>query len=95
MVDVEVLKIVRIIIGEVEFVELNEFFVYEKFFFVFVMYKFKSFEDVVVKVEKLVVDGGYGYIFLLYVDFINYLERVEKFVNVMKICRVLVNILLL
>ncbi len=55
------------------------------------MYKSKSFEDAVAKAEKLVADGGYGHTSSLYADSINHPERVEKFVNAMKTCRVLVN----
>lgn len=35
------------------------------------MYKVSDFDDVVRKVEKLVEDGGFGYIFLLYIDDVN------------------------
>ncbi|AXU63128.1 bifunctional acetaldehyde-CoA/alcohol dehydrogenase [Clostridioides difficile] len=91
MADVEVPKTARIIIGEVESVELNEPFAHEKLSPVLAMYKSKSFEDAVAKAEKLVADGGYGHTSSLYADSINHPERVEKFVNAMKTCRVLVN----
>ncbi|MCC0647949.1 bifunctional acetaldehyde-CoA/alcohol dehydrogenase [Clostridioides sp. ZZV15-6598] len=91
MADVEVPKTVRIIIGEVESVEVEEPFAHEKLSPVLAMYKSKSFEDAVAKAEKLVADGGYGHTSSLYADSINHPDRVEKFVNAMKTCRVLVN----
>lgn len=63
-----VLENIKILIGEVIVVDESELFVYEKLFLILVMYCVKDFEDVVEKVEKLVVMGGIGYIFCLYID---------------------------
>lgn len=74
-----VLVIIKILIGEVINVDESELFVYEKLFLMLVMYCVKDFEDVVVKVEKLVVMGGIGYIFCLYIDQDNQLVCVVYF----------------
>lgn len=63
-----VLENIKILIGEVIVVDESESFVYEKLFSILVMYRVKDFEDAVEKVEKLVVMGGIGYIFCLYID---------------------------
>ena len=51
----------KIIIGEVESVELSEEFAHEKLSPVLAMYKAKDFEDAVSKAEHLIADGGYGH----------------------------------
>lgn len=68
MVGFFVLENIKILIGEVIVVDESESFVYEKLFSILVMYRVKDFEDAVEKVEKLVVMGGIGYIFCLYID---------------------------
>lgn len=74
-------------------VDESELFVYEKLFLILVMYCVKDFEEVVEKVEKLVVMGGIGYIFCLYIDQDNQLECVVYFGQMMKIVCILINIL--
>lgn len=91
MAGVKIPKESRIIIGEVESVELEEPFAHEKLSPVLAMYKSKSFEDSVQKAEKLVEDGGLGHTSSLYADPVNQPERVEKFIKAMKTCRVLIN----
>ncbi len=56
---VEVPAGTKILIGEVESVELSEEFAHEKLSPVLAMYKAKDFEDVLCKAERLVADGGY------------------------------------
>ena len=58
----------KIIIGEVESVELSEEFSHEKLSPVLAMYKAKDFEDAVSKAEHLIADGGYGHTYSLYVN---------------------------
>ena len=58
----------KIIIGEVESVELSEEFAHEKLSPVLAMYKAKDFEDAVSKAEHLIADGGYGHTSSLYVN---------------------------
>ena len=51
----------KILIGEVESVELSEEFAHEKLSPVLAMYKAKDFSDALAKAEQLVADGGYGH----------------------------------
>ncbi|MGN1467088.1 MAG: bifunctional acetaldehyde-CoA/alcohol dehydrogenase [Ruminococcus sp.] len=81
----------KILIGEVESVELSEEFAHEKLSPVLAMYKAKDFEDAVNKAEKLVADGGYGHTSSLYIDAVNQREKIDEFKSRMKTCRILVN----
>ncbi len=81
----------KILVGEVESVELSEAFAHEKLAPVLAMYKAKTFEEAVAKAEKLVADGGFGHTSSIYVDAVNGKEKIEKFSAAMKTCRILVN----
>ena len=81
----------KILIGEVESVELSEEFAHEKLSPVLAMYKAKNFEDAIDKAERLVIDGGLGHTSSLYINPITGTEKIEQFYNKMKTCRVLVN----
>ncbi len=81
----------KILIGEVESVELSEEFAHEKLSPVLAMYKAKDFEDAVNKAERLVADGGYGHTSSLYIDAVNQREKIDEFKSRMKTCRILVN----
>ncbi len=81
----------KILIGEVESVELSEEFAHEKLSPVLAMYKAKTFEDALDKAEKLVEDGGYGHTSSLYINEIAEPEKVNAFAARMKTCRILVN----
>ncbi len=81
----------KILIGQVESVELEEEFAHEKLSPVLAMYRAKDFDDAVAKAERLVADGGYGHTSSLYVDAVNHREKIDKFAAAMKTCRVLVN----
>ena len=52
----------KILIGEVESVELSEEFAHEKLSPVLAMYKAKTFAEALDKADKLVEDGGFGQI---------------------------------
>ncbi len=80
----------KILIGEVESVELEEEFAHEKLSPVLAMYKAKSFEDAVLKAEKLVADGGYGHTSSLYIN-VTEKAKINAFTAAMKTCRILVN----
>ena len=80
----------KILIGEVESVELEEEFAHEKLSPVLAMYKAKTFDEAIAKAEKLVADGGYGHTSSLYVN-VNESEKIEKHYNAMKTCRILIN----
>ncbi|MEG0833267.1 MAG: aldehyde dehydrogenase family protein, partial [Oscillospiraceae bacterium] len=58
----------KILIGEVESVELSEEFAHEKLSPVLAMYRAKSFDDAVNKAERLIADGGYGHTSSIYLN---------------------------
>ena len=88
---VEVPKSTKILIGEVESVELSEEFAHEKLSPVLAMYKAKSFDDALDKAERLVADGGYGHTSSVYLNAVTETEKLERFSQRMKTCRILVN----
>ena len=57
---VEVPVDTKILIGEVESVDISEEFAHEKLSPVLAMYKAKTFDEALDKAERLVADGGYG-----------------------------------
>ena len=81
----------KILIGEVKSVELSEEFAHEKLSPVLAMYKAKDFDDAIAKASRLVEDGGLGHTSSLYIDTVFQKEKIEKFYNAMKTCRVLIN----
>ena len=81
----------KILIGEVESVELAEEFAHEKLSPVLAMYRAKDFEDALRKAERLVADGGFGHTSSLYADELNEGEKIAEFRARMKTCRILVN----
>ncbi len=91
MAGVEVPKETKILIGEVECVETSEEFAHEKLSPVLAMYRAKDFDDAIQKAYKLIMDGGIGHTSSLYADTIRAKDKIEKFYNTMKTCRVLIN----
>ena len=81
----------KILIGEVESVDISEEFAHEKLSPVLAMYKAEDFEDALAKAEQLVADGGYGHTSSLYVDAVNDRAKIDEFAGRMKTCRILVN----
>ncbi len=81
----------KVLVGEVESVELSEAFAHEKLSPVLAMYKAKTFDEAVAKAEKLVADGGFGHTSSIYVDAVNERAKIDKFSAAMKTCRILVN----
>jgi len=81
----------KILIGEVESVDISEEFAHEKLSPVLAMYKAKDFEDALDKAEKLVEDGGFGHTSSIYLNEITEQEKLTTFANRMKTCRILVN----
>ncbi|MBE5813222.1 MAG: bifunctional acetaldehyde-CoA/alcohol dehydrogenase [Clostridiales bacterium] len=81
----------KILIGEVESVELSEEFAHEKLSPVLAMYKAKDFEDATNKAYHLVVDGGLGHTSSLFINTLTEKEKVENYCAVMKTCRVVIN----
>ena len=88
---VEVPTGTKILIGEVESVELSEEFAHEKLSPVLAMYRAATFEDAVSKAEHLVADGGYGHTSSVYLNEISEKEKLSLFASRMKTCRILLN----
>ena len=91
LADVDVPDTTKILIGEVESVDLSEEFAHEKLSPVLAMYKAKNFDDAITKATKLIEDGGFGHTSSLYVNTLTESEKIERFYNTMKTCRVLIN----
>ena len=81
----------KILIGEVESVDISEEFAHEKLSPVLAMYKAKNFDDAMDKAEHLIADGGYGHTSSVYLNAVTEREKIEKFGERMKTCRILVN----
>lgn len=81
----------KILIGEVESVDLSEEFAHEKLSPVLAMYRAKDISDAFDKAEKLVADGGYGHTSSIYLDAVTQRAKLEEFAARMKTCRILVN----
>ena len=90
MAGVDVPKNTKILIGEVESVDISEEFAHEKLSPVLGMYKAKTFDEALEKAAQLVADGGYGHTSALYVHPAQ-TEKIEKHYAAMKTCRVLIN----
>ena len=81
----------KVLIGEVESVDISEEFAHEKLSPVLAMYKSVSFEDAVAKAEKLIADGGYGHTSSVYLNVTTAQDKLDYFSSKMKTCRILVN----
>ena len=88
---VEVPKNTKILIGEVESVDLSEEFAHEKLSPVLAMYKSESFEDALQKAEQLIADGGFGHTSSIYLNAVTEKDKLDEFAKRMKTCRILVN----
>ena len=91
LADVTVPVGTKILIGEVESVELSEEFAHEKLSPVLAMYRASTFEEAVSKAEHLVADGGYGHTSSVYLNEITEGEKLALFSAKMKTCRILLN----
>ena len=81
----------KILIGEVESVELSEAFAHEKLSPVLAMYRAENFEEALCRAERLVEDGGFGHTAAVYLDAVNEKQKLAVFSERMKACRLLVN----
>ncbi|NLP00715.1 MAG: bifunctional acetaldehyde-CoA/alcohol dehydrogenase [Clostridiaceae bacterium] len=81
----------KILIGEVESVELSEEFAHEKLSPVLAMYKAKTFADALDKAEHLIADGGYGHTASVYLNPLTQQAKYDEFTARMKTCRILLN----
>ena len=80
----------KILIGEVESVDISEEFAHEKLSPVLAMYKAKSFEDALEKAERLVCDGGHGHTASLYVHPAQ-TDKIAQHAAKMEACRIVIN----
>lgn len=90
MAGVEVPESTKILIGEVESVDISEEFAHEKLSPVLAMYHATDFDDALAKAEQLVADGGYGHTSSLYIHPAQK-EKIAKHAQAMKTCRIVVN----
>ena len=88
---VEVPESTKVLIGEVESVDISEEFAHEKLSPVLAMYRAKSFEDALGKAERLIADGGYGHTSSIYLNEHEAKDRFAEFCERMKTCRILLN----
>ena len=87
---VEVPESTKILIGEVESVDISEEFAHEKLSPVLAMYRAADFDEAIEKAKQLVADGGYGHTSSLYINTAEK-EKMAKHAEAMKTCRILVN----
>ncbi len=81
----------KILIGEVESVELSEEFAHEKLSPVLAMYKANDIQDAFNKAERLIADGGFGHTSSIYLNVTTRQDVLAEFGERMKTCRILVN----
>lgn len=81
----------KVLIGEVESVDISEEFAHEKLSPVLAMYKSEDFNDALEKAAQLIADGGYGHTSSVYLNAVTEQEKLDAFSAKMKTCRVLVN----
>ena len=87
---VDVPEETKVLIGEVESVELSEEFAHEKLSPVLAMYHAKDFDEALDKAEKLVCDGGHGHTASLYIHPAQK-EKIMKHAERMEACRIVIN----
>lgn len=80
----------KILIGEVTSVDISEPFAHEKLSPVLALYKAKDFDTALDMADQLVKDGGYGHTASIYLH-PSQTEKLNKFADRMKTCRILVN----
>ena len=81
----------KVLIGEVESVDISEEFAHEKLSPVLAMYRAKDFNDAVDKAERLIADGGFGHTSSVYINQLTEKAKMGMFFERMKTCRILVN----
>ena len=81
----------KVLVGEVESIELEEPFSHEKLSPVLAMYKVSSFDEALNKAARLIELGGFGHTSVLYTDQVNSKDRIKRFGIAMKTARTIVN----
>ncbi len=88
---VDVPEDTKILIGEVESVDISEEFAHEKLSPVLAMYRYDDFEDALDKAAQLIEDGGLGHTASIYLNTATEHEKLNAFAARMKTCRIVVN----
>jgi len=88
---IEVPANTKILIGEVESVDISEPFAHEKLSPVLAMYRTDSFQDALDKAQRLLEDGGYGHTAAVYLSTRTATDKLDAFSKRMKAGRILVN----
>lgn len=91
MAGIEVPESAKVLIGEVDSVEMEEPFSHEKLSPILAMYRVNKFEEALQKAARLVELGGFGHTSVLYTDQIKCKDRIEKFGAAMKTGRTIIN----
>ena len=91
MAGVSVPESAKILIGEVDSVELSEPFAHEKLSPVLAMYRAKTFAEAVDKADRLVLDGGMGHTASIFLNTTTQQEKLDLYARRMKTCRIVVN----
>ena len=81
----------KILIGEVESVELSEEFAHEKLSPVLAMYRASDIQDAFRRAETLIADGGRGHTSAIYLNTATEQAKLAEFQARMKTCRIVVN----
>ncbi|MBR6839636.1 MAG: bifunctional acetaldehyde-CoA/alcohol dehydrogenase, partial [Oscillospiraceae bacterium] len=81
----------KVLIGEVESVDLSEEFAHEKLSPVLAMYRAKDIQDAFGKAEQLIADGGRGHTSSIYLNTATEQAKLAEFQARMKTCRIVVN----
>ena len=91
LADVHVPEDTKILIGEVTSVEPTEPFAHEKLSPVLAMYRASDFEMACAMAQRLLEDGGFGHTAAVYLSTRTAKDKLDRFSQRMKACRILVN----
>lgn len=81
----------KVLIGEVESINVSEPFAHEKLSPILAMYRAANYEKAVMKAEKLIDIGGKGHTSILYTDQVKSRVVIDRFSDRMKTGRILIN----
>ena len=85
-------KEAKILIGEVTEVDVTlEPFAHEKLSTILAIYKGNNFDQALDIVDRLVTDGGIGHTSVIYADPVKATDKIKKFEERIKTCRILIN----
>ena len=74
---VDVPETAKMLIGEVESVDISEEFAHEKLSPVLAMYRAKDIDDAFDKAEHLIADGGYGHTSSIYLNAVTRKDKID------------------